>query len=104
MVSHPRLDEVWLIGLDPTQGSEIQKTRPCLVVSPDEINRHLQDRYHRSNDNFRAAVSDPRARDVPKQERTGGLGPNARSGPPPPSPEAGLGIGEDCAGCLDCAG
>ena len=42
MVSHPRLDEVWLIGLDPTQGSEIQKTRPCLVVSPDEINRHLR--------------------------------------------------------------
>ena len=42
MVSHPRLDEVWLISLDPTQGSEIQKTRPCLVVSPDEINRPLR--------------------------------------------------------------
>ncbi|MBX3165869.1 MAG: type II toxin-antitoxin system PemK/MazF family toxin [Candidatus Eremiobacteraeota bacterium] len=27
--------------LDPTRGSEIQKTRPCLVVSPDEMNRHL---------------------------------------------------------------
>jgi mRNA interferase MazF len=36
------LDEVWLLSLDPTQGSEIQKTRPCLVVSPDEINRHLR--------------------------------------------------------------
>jgi mRNA interferase MazF len=36
------LDEVWLISLDPTQGSEIQKTRPCLVVSPEEINRHLR--------------------------------------------------------------
>lgn len=42
MVSQPRLDEVWLLSLDPTQGSEIQKTRPCLVVSPDEINRHLR--------------------------------------------------------------
>jgi len=42
VVNHPRLDEVWLISLDPTQGSEIQKTRPCLVVSPDEINRHLR--------------------------------------------------------------
>ena len=42
MVSHPQLDEVWLISLDPTQGSEIQKTRPCLVVSPEEINRHLR--------------------------------------------------------------
>lgn len=29
--------EVWLINLDPTQGSEIKKTRPCLVVSPNEM-------------------------------------------------------------------
>ena len=35
-MSPPRRDEVWLVALDPTQGSEIQKTRPCLVVSPDE--------------------------------------------------------------------
>ena len=42
MVSHPKLDEVWLIAPDPTEGSEIQKTRPCLVVSPDEMNRHLR--------------------------------------------------------------
>lgn len=38
----PRLDEVWLVSLNPTQGAEIQKTRPCLVVSPDESNRHLR--------------------------------------------------------------
>ncbi len=43
MVSRaPRRDEVWLVSLDPTHGSEIKKTRPCLVVSPDEVNRHLQ--------------------------------------------------------------
>jgi mRNA interferase MazF len=36
----PRLDEVWLVSLDPTQGSEIQKSHPCLVISPDEMNRH----------------------------------------------------------------
>lgn len=42
MVSAPRLDEVWVASLDPAQGSEIQKTRPCLVVSPDEMNRHLR--------------------------------------------------------------
>ncbi len=42
MVSEPQRDEVWLISLDPTQGSEIQKTRPCLVVSPDEMNRHVR--------------------------------------------------------------
>src|SRR5215469_8116245 len=40
--SFPRRDEVWLVALDPTQGSEIQKTRPCLVVSPDEMNWHLR--------------------------------------------------------------
>ena len=38
----PRLDEVWLVSLDPTQGSEIQKTRPCLVISPEETNRYLR--------------------------------------------------------------
>jgi mRNA interferase MazF len=38
----PRLDEVWLVSLDPTQGSEIQKTRPCPVISPDEMNRYLR--------------------------------------------------------------
>src|SRR5438067_1467796 len=33
--------EVHLINLDPTIGSEIKKTRPCLVVSPDEMNHHI---------------------------------------------------------------
>lgn len=32
---------VYLVNLDPTIGSEIQKTRPCVVVSPDEMNRHI---------------------------------------------------------------
>ena len=34
--------DVFLVNLDPTVGSEIKKTRPCLVVSPDEINHHIQ--------------------------------------------------------------
>lgn len=34
--------EVWLAALDPTVGSEIQKTRPCLVISPDELNARLR--------------------------------------------------------------
>ena len=33
--------DVYLINLDPTQGSEIKKTRPCLVISPDEMNRFI---------------------------------------------------------------
>lgn len=36
-----RRGDVCLIELNPTRGSEIQKTRPCLVVSPDEMNRAL---------------------------------------------------------------
>ena len=34
--------EVHLVNLDPTAGSEMRKTRPCLIVSPDELNRHLR--------------------------------------------------------------
>ncbi len=34
--------EVWLVNLDPTVGSEIKKTRPAVIVSPDELNAHLQ--------------------------------------------------------------
>ena len=34
--------DVYLIQLDPTVGSEIQKTRPCLIISPDEMNRHIR--------------------------------------------------------------
>jgi mRNA interferase MazF len=33
--------EVYLVNLDPTIGSEIKKTRPCLIISPDEMNRHI---------------------------------------------------------------
>jgi len=33
--------EVYLVSLDPTVGSEIRKTRPCLIISPDEMNRHI---------------------------------------------------------------
>ena len=34
--------EVWLAALDPTIGSEIQKTRPCVIVSPPEMHDHLR--------------------------------------------------------------
>ena len=37
----PRRGDVFLVSLDPTTGREIQKTRPCLIVSPDELNDHL---------------------------------------------------------------
>ena len=33
--------DVFLITLDPAQGHEIRKTRPCVVISPDEMNRHI---------------------------------------------------------------
>ena len=34
--------QVYLVRLDPTLGSEIKNTRPCVVVSPDELNEHLR--------------------------------------------------------------
>ena len=34
--------EVWSVQLDPTVGSEIQKTRPCVLVSPPEMHNHLR--------------------------------------------------------------
>jgi len=34
--------EIWLVNLDPTVGSEIQKSRPCVIVSPAELNDHLR--------------------------------------------------------------
>jgi len=40
-VDLPRRGDVYLISLDPTRGSEIRKTRPCVVISPDELNDHL---------------------------------------------------------------
>jgi len=37
-----RRGDVFLVSLDPARGSEIQKTRPCVVVSPDELNSYLR--------------------------------------------------------------
>jgi mRNA interferase MazF len=37
-----RRGEIWLVTLDPTVGSEIRKTRPCVVVSPAEMHDHLR--------------------------------------------------------------
>jgi len=33
--------EVYLVRLDPTEGHELRKTRPCLIISPDEMNHHI---------------------------------------------------------------
>jgi mRNA interferase MazF len=33
--------DIFIVSLEPTQGSEIRKTRPCVVISPDEMNRHI---------------------------------------------------------------
>jgi len=38
----PARGEVHLVRLDPTLGSEVRKTRPCVVLSPDELNQHLR--------------------------------------------------------------
>jgi mRNA interferase MazF len=38
----PQRDEVWLVSVDPTEGVDIHKTRPCLIFSPDKMNQHLR--------------------------------------------------------------
>lgn len=38
----PKRGEVYLVALDPTHGHEIRKTRPCLIVSPDDLNLYLR--------------------------------------------------------------
>lgn len=40
-VGPPRRGDIYLVSLDPARGAEIRKTRPCVVVSPDELNDHL---------------------------------------------------------------
>ena len=37
----PRRGDVYVVSLGPTEGREIRKTRPCVIVSPDELNDHL---------------------------------------------------------------
>jgi mRNA interferase MazF len=41
MVTSPRQFDVYLVCLDPTIGAEIQKTRPCAVISPNEMNQYI---------------------------------------------------------------
>ena len=38
---HVSRGDIFLVALNPTRGSEIRKTRPCVIVSPDELNSHL---------------------------------------------------------------
>ncbi len=42
VVAEVRRFDIYLVNLDPTRGSQIRKTRPCAVVSPDEMNRHIR--------------------------------------------------------------
>jgi mRNA interferase MazF len=41
LVKRPHRDEVWLVSLDPVIGAKVQKTRPCVVISPDDLNGEL---------------------------------------------------------------
>lgn len=41
-VTDVRRGQIYLVALNPTRGREIKKTRPCVVVSPDELNAHMQ--------------------------------------------------------------
>jgi mRNA interferase MazF len=60
---------VHLVRLDPTVGSEVRKTRPCLIVSPDELNEHLRTSHCRAHDDWRSCV--PVANCLPISEPLG---------------------------------
>jgi mRNA interferase MazF len=57
---------VYLLNLDPTVGHEIKKTRPCIVISPDEMNRHLE--------TIMIAPMTTKSRDYPTRVRVNLLG------------------------------
>ena len=42
MVGQVRRYDIYLVNLDPARGSEIQKMRPCVVISPDEMNQYIR--------------------------------------------------------------
>lgn len=44
MVAHENVQrfDVYLVSLDPSEGAEIKRTRPALIISPDEMNRHIR--------------------------------------------------------------
>ena len=42
MVRAIRRGEIYMVDLDPTLGGEIKKTRPCVIITPDELNAHLR--------------------------------------------------------------
>jgi mRNA-degrading endonuclease toxin of MazEF toxin-antitoxin module len=75
--------EIWLVALDPTIGSEIQKTRPCTVILPSELNRHLRTGIVASMTTGNKPAL-PRSRDLRRQTRTDSArsDPNAGSAPP----------------------
>ena len=69
MVTYPRRDEIWLVSMDPAQGGEIQKTRPAMVVSPNEIERAPARSHYRSHDQHRTPLSDSCQHRLPERAR-----------------------------------
>ena len=72
--------EVHLINLDPTIGSEIKKTRPCLIISPDEMNHHIRTVIVRHDDQ-RARLPIPCNMPLQGQKGASGPRPNPHGGP-----------------------
>jgi len=93
-VSAPQQDQVWLVTLDPTQGVEIQKTRPCLVISPDEMNPHLRTVIiaPMTTDHGHPAVPHARGGTFSGETRAGGAGPTPCRRPAAPGSDAGKGL------------
>ena len=89
--------DIYLVSLDPTKGSEIKKSRPCLIISPDEMNealntviiapltstiRHYPSRVQTSLQGKKGEIALDQIRTVDKQRlyrKLGGIHPNTAS-------------------------
>ena len=68
-VGEPRRGDIYLVSLDPTRGSEIRKTRPCLIVSPDETQSPPRDVPGSTDDHWRSLLPVPRGLPVSGERR-----------------------------------
>ena len=71
---------VFLVRLDPATGAETAKTRPCVIVSPNELNRAIATVIIRTDDNSSPWLADPNRSDIPRQVWRDCTGSNSRRG------------------------
>jgi len=90
--------EVYLVNLDPTIGSEIRKTRPCLIISPDEMNRFIKIVIVGTDDNQRNSLSHKSIVQISGQAWANCAGPDSHNRQGTPREKAGQSRQADSSG------